>query len=58
MLVIGLIISLVFVGCKGTSIYLSRNEMEDEEEEEEETKPTEQATFEGGNHEMLQNLLS
>ena len=41
MLIIGLILSLVFVMCKGASIYASRNEMEDSDEEEEETKPAE-----------------
>ena len=57
MLIIGLILSLVFVMCKGASIYASRNEMEDSEEEEE-TQPAEQATFEGGSRDILENLLT
>ena len=57
MLIIGLILSLVFVMCKGASIYASRNEMEDSEEEEE-TQPAKQDSFEGGSRDILENLLT
>ena len=42
MLIIGLLLSVLFVACKGTTIYLSKNNMEqesDDEEEKPETKP-------------------
>ena len=58
MLIIGLILSLVFVMCKGASIYASRNEMEDSDEEEEAQPAEQQATFEGGSRDILENLLT
>jgi hypothetical protein len=56
MLIIGLILSIVFVACKGTSIYLSRNDMEEESDADEEAAET-QPAFEGGSREILTKLL-
>ena len=53
LLIIGLLLSLLFVACKGLTIYMSSNQME-EESDDEETQESPGEAHEGGSREILE----